>query len=514
MMEGPRVVANRFELGYLIGEGGVGRVHKGLDTQTGEPVAIKVLRPEIILDAPDLVERFRREGEALRKINHPNIVKVLATLEEAGQHYIIMEYVAGGSLADLLRNQPRLPLGRALAIGLEVADALARAHHLNIIHRDIKPGNILLAGDGTPRLTDFGLAHLGNYPPITSAGHHIGTFQYLSPEGCDRQPLDARADIWSLGVVLFEMLAGERPFDGEGYPGAIVRAILNQTAPSLAQFRDDVPPALDELIRHMLAKNRVARVASMRQVGAELEAIMHGMDRPPLFERDLPAQPKPSVRRREEMMKIQVLIVDDHAIVRQGLRTFLELQDDIEVVGEAENGSQAVEQTRRQRPDVVLMDLVMPGMDGIEATRQICALGLGTRIIALTSFAGDDKVFPAIKAGASSYLLKDVSPPDLVEAIRAAHRGQTQLHPEVAKKLMEHVVAGAQSPAAAELTERELEVLRLIAGGLSNGEIARELTLSEKTVKTHVSSILSKLHLADRTQAAIYALKKGLGPET
>jgi NarL family two-component system response regulator LiaR len=184
------------------------------------------------------------------------------------------------------------------------------------------------------------------------------------------------------------------------------------------------------------------------------------------------------------------------------------------VVGEAENGSQAVEQTRRHRPDVVLMDLVMPGMDGIEATRQICALGLGTKIIALTSFAGDDKVFPAIKAGASSYLLKDVAPPDLVEAIRAAHRGQTQLHPDVAKKLMEHVAAGTHAPASADLTERELEVLRLIAGGLSNSEIARELTLSEKTVKTHVSSILSKLHLADRTQAAIYAIKKGLGPET
>src|SRR5512136_2674734 len=272
-MEGPRVIANRFELGYRIGEGGVGRVHKGLDTQTGEPVAIKVLRPEVVLDAPDLVERFRREGEALRKINHPNIVKVLATLEEAGQHYIVMEYVAGGSLADLLRNQPQLPLERALAIGLEVADALARAHHLNIIHRDIKPGNILLAGDGTPRLTDFGLAHLGNYPPITDAGHHIGTFQYLSPEGCDRQPLDARADIWSLGVVLFEMLAGERPFEGEGYPGAIVRAILDQPAPSLTQFRDDVPSELNALVHRMLVKNRGARIASVRLVGAELEAI-------------------------------------------------------------------------------------------------------------------------------------------------------------------------------------------------------------------------------------------------
>lgn len=207
---------------------------------------------------------------------------------------------------------------------------------------------------------------------------------------------------------------------------------------------------------------------------------------------------------------ITVLIVDDHAVVRQGLRTFLELQDDIEVVGEAENGVQAVEQTRQRGPDVVLMDLVMPEMDGIEATRRICALRPDTKVIALTSFAADDKVFPAIKAGASGYQLKDVSPSDLADAIRAAHQGETLLHPEVAKRLMNKVAGGAEEPASEELTERELEVLRLVASGLSNKEIAQELTISDKTVKTHISNILSKLHLADRTQAAIYALKKGL----
>jgi NarL family two-component system response regulator LiaR len=526
-MEDRQVVANRFELDYLIGEGGVGRVYKGLDTQTGEPVAIKVLRPEVILDAPDLVERFRREGQVLRQLNHPNIVTELAVFEEAGQHYIVMEYVAG-SLADLLRNQPQLPLERALTVALEVADALARAHHLNVIHRDIKPGNILLAEDGTPRLTDFGLAHIASYPPITTRGDVIGTFQYLSPEGCNRQPLDERADVWSLGVVLFEMLAGERPFEGEGYPGAIVNAILNQPVPSLAGFRDDLPPALDDLVDHMLAKNRGARVASMRLVGAELEAVMRGADRPPevgvgppfatppRFERDRPGEgraPQPEPAQPDD--KIKVLLVDDHAIVRQGLRTFLELQDDIEVVGEAENGLEAVEGARQWEPDVVLMDLVMPEMDGIEATRQICALHPGTKVIALTSFAGDDKVFPAIKAGAAGYQLKDVSPSDLVDAIRAAHRGETHLHPDIAKKLMAEVAAREDKPESDldELTQRELDVLRLIARGLSNQEIAQELTISEKTVKSHVSNILSKLHVDDRTQAAIYALRKGLGPE-
>ena len=213
------------------------------------------------------------------------------------------------------------------------------------------------------------------------------------------------------------------------------------------------------------------------------------------------------------MDKIGVLIVDDHAMVRQGLRTLLELQEDIQVVGDASNGLEAVEQTGQLVPDVVLMDLVMPEMDGIEATRRIRALSPNTKVIILTSFAEDEKVFPSIKAGALGYLLKNVSPPDLVKAIQAAHRGEAQLHPDIARKLMDEFSSRPSQPASDELTERELEVLRLIARGRNNRDISRELVLSENTVKTHVSNILSKLHLSDRTQAAIYALREDLVPE-
>ena len=216
------------------------------------------------------------------------------------------------------------------------------------------------------------------------------------------------------------------------------------------------------------------------------------------------------------MANISVLIVDDHGVVRQGLRTYLELLDDIEVIGEAQNGVEAVAQVRQHRPDVVLMDLVMPEMDGIEATHQVCAISPTTKVIVLTSFTEDELVFPAIKAGAVGYLLKDVSPPDLVNAIQAVHRGETHLHPDITKKLMDQFVSPKVEPAAApdELTTREIEVLRLIAQGMSNRELAQALTISEKTVKTHVSNILSKLHLADRTQAAIYAYKHGLVPDS
>ncbi len=210
---------------------------------------------------------------------------------------------------------------------------------------------------------------------------------------------------------------------------------------------------------------------------------------------------------------IKVLIVDDHQVVRQGLRTFLELHADISVIGEAGDGEAAVEMVRQLEPDVVLMDLVMPRLDGIAATRQVKALGTGAKVIALTSFTEDDKVFPAIQAGASSYLLKDVSPDDLVEAIRAAHRGEARLHPNIARKLMEQVAAQAgpkvEGPAE-ELTERERDVVRLVAKGQSNQAIAQELFISEKTVKTHISNILSKLNLQDRTQLAIFAIKNKL----
>lgn len=218
--------------------------------------------------------------------------------------------------------------------------------------------------------------------------------------------------------------------------------------------------------------------------------------------------------------KISVLIVDDHQVVRQGLRTFLELQPDILVAGEASDGQAAVEMVRKLQPDVVLMDLVMPRLDGIAATRQVKALGGSAKVIALTSFTEDDKVFPAIQAGASSYLLKDVSPDELVEAIRAAHRGEARLHPNIARKLMEQVRSGTpfdQQPTGParhappeELTERELDVIRLVAQGDSNHEIAQALVISEKTVKTHISNILGKLQLEDRTQMAIYAIKHGL----
>ncbi len=208
---------------------------------------------------------------------------------------------------------------------------------------------------------------------------------------------------------------------------------------------------------------------------------------------------------------IRILIADDHAIVREGLRALIDAKPDMEMVGEAADGIEAVLKARSLQPDVILLDLVMPRQDGIEAIREIKQENPNARILVITSFAEDEKVFPAIKAGALGYLLKDSSPQELLRAIRDVDQGRSSLHPTIALKLMRELGRPSDLPPTKEpLTEREVEVLRLVAQGLTNQEIAEKLVISERTVGTHVSNILEKLHLANRTQAALYALREGL----
>jgi DNA-binding NarL/FixJ family response regulator len=207
---------------------------------------------------------------------------------------------------------------------------------------------------------------------------------------------------------------------------------------------------------------------------------------------------------------IRVLVVDDHAVVREGLRTFLELQEGIEVVGEASDGEEAIERAAEADPDVVLMDLVMPRLDGVEAMRRLRARQPRARVIVLTSFHDDERLLPAIQAGAAGYLLKNVEPRELARAVRAAHAGEALLDPSVAARLVGTIATGPDARPHDRLTPREHQVLELIGAGRSNKLIARELGISEKTVKAHVGQVLSKLGVSDRTQAALYAERAGL----
>lgn len=207
---------------------------------------------------------------------------------------------------------------------------------------------------------------------------------------------------------------------------------------------------------------------------------------------------------------ISILIVDDHEVVRNGIRSYLETLKEFDVVGEAESGEQAVKMVAELIPDVVLLDLIMPGMDGVETTRQIKKISPRTQVVILTSYHEDVHIFPALKAGATSYILKDMKMEKLVEVLQRAVRHEVTLHPLVAERVLQNLRGESEEPLFTELTERELDVLRLIAKGMTNSQIAEKLVISENTVKGHVSNILSKLHLADRTQVAVYAWQRGI----
>lgn len=325
------VLSSRYEMGALIGEGGMGAVFQARDTQTGETVAVKQLRHDVLNVQPDLIERFSREAEALRELNHPNIVKALDTVQQDGEYYIVMEFVPGQDLGTILRRQERLSVAQAVRIAIELADALTRAHYLKIIHRDIKPANVLITPDGTPRLTDFGVAHMGNKARVTTVGIAVGTPDYMPPEALQGQTTDARCDIWALGVMLYEMLTGEHPFKGETLP-ALLLNILSSPLPDIESIRPEVPVALADLIYRMLEKDKVARIPSVRLIGAELETIMEAvrtgttptprirteeiarfqepLPNTPVIRNNLPAQTTGFVGREDELAEVARLLSD------------------------------------------------------------------------------------------------------------------------------------------------------------------------------------------------------------
>lgn len=273
MIERPRI-GDRFELIELIDKGGMGTVYRALDTQTGETVAVKALKPDLVLLEPAIIDRFKREGEALRQLNHPAIVKVIATIEQDNKSYIVMEFIGGGSLDKLLRAEKSLSVERTIQIALDIADALTRAHRLKIIHRDIKPANVLLADDGTPRLTDFGVVQFGDaVGKLTELGMVVSTISYLAPEVVNGGGYDERSDIWSFGVMLYEMLSGSNPFS-EATVSAALDSILTKVPRDLTDFRTDVPSDLAYLIDRMIAKDPSDRIDSARTIGAELETVL------------------------------------------------------------------------------------------------------------------------------------------------------------------------------------------------------------------------------------------------
>lgn len=266
-------IGGRYELEQFLGEGGMGTVYRALDTQTGNQVALKLTKPEVLQRYPEQAERFRREAEALIALDHPNVVRILDALDDNGQYVIVMEYLPGGTLRDKLKEHKRLDIRYTLETALDLSDALTRTHRLKIIHRDVKPENVLFTAYDIPKLTDFGQAHISTMETLTQVGQVMGTLNYLAPEMFHREPADPRTDIWCFGMMLYEMLTGFRPFMGQN-SAEVMKAILTQPVPDLLKLRPECPPRLVKLVNAMLAKKREERIFSVREIGVEVEAIL------------------------------------------------------------------------------------------------------------------------------------------------------------------------------------------------------------------------------------------------
>jgi DNA-binding NarL/FixJ family response regulator len=495
----------------------MGIVYRAYDETLGREVAIKFLLPERV-GSGEAGARFLREARAVARLSHPNVMTLYDVGHEANWHYLVLEYIPGHNLHDAMveRGGP-LSLNESLHAIRGALQALAYAHAHGIVHRDVKPEHIMVTPGKQVKVTDFGLASAQGDVRLTQEGTIMGTVLYMAPEVVSGQGAGERADLYATGAVLYELLSGRPPFTGDTTM-AILSQILSAPVTSLRILDATIPTEIDRLVLRLLAKEPSDRPASANEVLASLAgAVGQTGDAAPTHpERTTrpaapPSSSSPGVPQQQEQ-QVRILLVDDQALFRAGLRTLLSVQPGFEVVGEAANGEEALRQAQELCPDVVLMDLRMPVLDGVAATHRLCAMRPDCRVIVLTTFDDDEYIYEGLHAGALGYMLKDAAPEALFAAIRAAARGESVLQPSVAAKVVAQFTRMAERPPSPlseslvePLSDREREVLEHIALGETNKEIAAALYIAEGTVKNHVTNILGKLSVRDRTQAVLKA---------
>ena len=490
-----RTLHNRYEISELLGEGSTATVYKARDKRLNRDVALKVLLPHV---RDTVRRRFFQEATSAAQLNHPNIMAIYDIDEDDSLNFLVVEYVEGDTLGDFIPSPPE----KVVDIGRQIALALSYAHQHEIIHRDIKPANIKVNANGLVKIMDLGLALPRDAKRVTTDGMIIGTPAYLSPEQAQGFTLDYRTDIYSLGVVLYEMLAGQLPFLSDDIPALLMQHV-KQPPPPLRLFVADIPVALENVILKTLEKNPTHRFQSADALAQALTAALGGQ-----ATADAATQASHAVHPAPTApVLLRIMLADDHTVLRKTLINLLSQRDEFVVVGEAGDGQTALDLALQIQPDVLLLDLNMPIKGGLDILPDIRRQAPNIKVLVLTGRDEDWYITQALRAGAHGYLLKSSSESDLIDGIIKVTQGHLVLGQGVAEKVVTGMLRLPDDPQ--KLTDTERQILLLIAGGFDNEQISERLNLPMPDFVEALARAMDKMKAKDRHAAALQALRNG-----
>lgn len=483
---------NRYLIESLIGEGATATVYRATDTRLGRHVAVKLLLPHVHATTR---QRFEREARAAAMLNHPSIMAIYDVGQDGDFYYLVVELINGRPLYELIPAAPTV----VADLGQKICLALEYAHRAGLIHRDVKPANIYVVEDSTIKIMDMGLAMPADdhEKRLTASGSIIGTPAYLSPEQAQGKKLDPRTDLYSLGVVLYELLTGQLPFDADDIGAILIQHVSKPPVPP-SQLVNGVPDFLERAILRALEKQPDARYPSAAAMAEALTVRRASETNNTLTQHAQSLNTTPRIR---------VVLVDDHAILRATLATVLDNSREIEVVGQGGDGQEAITLANELRPDVILLDLNMPRKGGLAALPELKANHPDTKVLVLTGRDENAYIMRALRAGANGYMLKTANEHELIQAVHDVALGGLVLGEGVAERIVQSLQLMNQTD---PLTEEERDLLRCVAIGVEdNAAIARRLGWDDMHVSRTVMRVVDKLRVKNRTDAALAALRSG-----